>query len=106
MRSAFNKRDGLEFRPTYTIHNKLTVNQENTPSKKTDFGVGARGLITIQLHCETGNLLSFLSYIYQGSRLLEVNWSEQSGSCSLLQSSVEVKKAWSFTFTLLYVFLT
>lgn len=31
---------------------------------------------------------------------------EYSGSCSLLQSSVEVKKAWSFTFTLLYAFLT
>jgi len=54
----------------------LTVNQENTPSKKTDLGVGDRGLITTQLHCEAGNQLSFLSYKYQGYCLLEVNRSE------------------------------
>jgi len=76
MRPAFNKRAGLEFRPTYTTHNKLTVNQENIPSEKTDFGVGDRSLITTQLNCEAGNLLSFLSYMYQGSGLLEVNRSE------------------------------
>jgi hypothetical protein len=60
-------------RHTQYIINWLWI--KKTLRQKGCFWCGWSGFTT-QLHCEAGNLLSFLSYMYQGSCLLEVNRSE------------------------------